>query len=65
MMAWKRARALATVFMVLLTLFLGWYGGLDYSERGFIQAFAVFMAGMIGIIMWTFPWKILYQDRKS
>lgn len=33
----------------LLAIF--WYGGVDYDERGFLQAYSLFVATILGVVI--------------
>ena len=52
MTAGKRNRALASIAVFILMLFLGWYAGCDYTERGFKQAVNLMIAIVAGGAWW-------------
>lgn len=52
MMAGKRGRALAAFAVFALMLFIGWYAGCDYMERGPQQAINVMTAILAGAVAW-------------
>ena len=41
---------LAFIFGFVFTIFLFWYGGLDYNHRGFNQAMSLIIALNIGVL---------------
>lgn len=47
-------RLITSVAVFLVGLFLGWYGGVDYLQRGFGAAWAVVCS--IFFAWWTWMW---------
>lgn len=54
----KRARILTTAGVFALGLFLGWYGGIDYTQRSFGASWAVFCSIAAAGWAWSYPgWR--------
>lgn len=53
-----RIRLFTSVVVFLIVLFLGWYGGVDYLQRGFDGAWFVAVSIAAAWGTWSFPgWK--------
>jgi hypothetical protein len=52
------SRLLATVAAFLLSMGLAWYGGIDFGERGVVQAFSVGYSVVVAGLTFTCPvWR--------
>ena len=47
----------------VFTIFIFWYGGLDYNHRGFLQAMSLIMALNIGVLI-VIVFNMYKQDFK-
>lgn len=48
-------RLITSVAVFLVGLFLGWYGGVDYLQRGIGAAWAVVCSIVAGWLVWGAP----------
>ena len=46
-------RLILSSLVVVLALFLSWYGGMDFLKRGFFQAYLVFIFLLIGWMVYA------------
>lgn len=47
-------KVIATVLSFLVVMFLFWYGGMEFLERGFMPAYMTFVSMWIAYGVWSF-----------
>jgi hypothetical protein len=51
----NKQRVAFTALAALVTVSLFWLGGVDFDKRGFLQAYALVVALMVGGFAWACP----------